>query len=128
MGNELIIDPSFITDIKGIISSGRENAYSAASKAMVLTYWNVGKRIVEQEQDGRERAEYGKTLIETLAEELTREFGTSYSKRNLQYFRKFYLFFPDEQIVNACVHKSDSSILLPRRKITISILYFITLN
>lgn len=104
MGNDLIIDPSFITDIKGIISSGRENAYSAASKAMVLTYWNVGKRIVEQEQDGRERAEYGKTLIETLAEELTREFGTSYSKRNLQYFRKFYLFFPDEQIVNACVH------------------------
>lgn len=69
-----------------------------------MTYWHIGKRIIEQEQNGKERAEYGKALIETLADELTKEYGTSYSKRNLQYFRKFYLAFPDEQIVNACVH------------------------
>lgn len=53
-----------ITDIKGIISSGREVAYNAANKAMVLTYWHVGKRIVEQEQAGKERAKYGQALIE----------------------------------------------------------------
>lgn len=104
MENNLTEYQSVITDIKSIISSGRENAYRAANKAMVITYWNVGKRIVEQEQAGKERAEYGKALIDTLADELTKEFGTSYSKRNLQYFRKFYLAFPDEQIVNACVH------------------------
>lgn len=104
MENKLTIYQSVITDIKDIISSGREVAYNAANKAMVLTYWHVGKHIVKQEQDGKERAEYGKALIDALANELTREYGKSYSKRNLQYFRKFYLAFPDEQIVNACVH------------------------
>lgn len=79
-------------------------AYNAANKAMVLTYRHVGKRIVEQEQAGKERAKYGQALIEALADELTKEYGKSFSKRNLQYFRKFYLAFPDEQIVNACVH------------------------
>ncbi len=95
---------TMITDIRQIIISGQEYAYRAASEAMVLTYWQVGRRIVEQEQEGKDRAEYGKALMETLSEELTREFGKSYSKRNLQYFRKFYLAFPDREIVNACVH------------------------
>lgn len=104
MANDIVNYQDVITDIKGIISSGREVAYNAANKAMVLTYWHVGKRIVEQEQAGKERAKYGQALIEALADELTKEYGKSYSKRNLQYFRKFYLAFPDEQIVNACVH------------------------
>ena len=95
---------SVVTDVKNIILSGQKEAYNAASKAMVLTYWNVGKRIVEQEQAGNTRAEYGKALIEVLAKELTSIYGNNYSKRNLQYFRKFYLYFPDEEIVNACVH------------------------
>ena len=104
MENNVMIYQSVITDIKDIISFGQGKAYDAANKAMVLTYWHVGKRIVEQERDGKERAEYGKALIDTLASELTKEYGKSYNKRNLQYFRKFYLAFPDEQIVNACVH------------------------
>ena len=74
-----------ITDIKGIISSGREVAYNAANKAMVLTYWHVGKRIVEQEQAGKERAKYGQALIEALADELTKDclLYTSPSPRDL---------------------------------------------
>lgn len=104
MANDIVNYQDVITDIKGIISSGREVAYNAANKAMVRTYWHVGKRIVEQEQAGKERAKYGQALIEALADELTKEYGKSFSKRNLQYFRKFYLAFPDEQIVNACVH------------------------
>lgn len=95
---------TMISDIKDIISFGRKQAYSAANRASVLTYWQIGKRIVEQEQNGENRAEYGKALMDTLSYELTAEYGTNYSKRNLQYFRKFYLYFPDEQIVNACVH------------------------
>ena len=71
---------------------------------MLFTYWNIGKRIVEQELRGGERAEYGSGLISALAEELTKEFGKNYSKRNLHYYIKFYQYFPDEQIVNACVH------------------------
>ena len=52
MANELTIYQSVIDDVKGIISSGMESAYNATSRAMVLTYWNVGRRIVEQEQNG----------------------------------------------------------------------------
>lgn len=95
---------AIITDIKDIISSSQKVAYNATNKAMILTYWHVGKRIVEQEQNGNERAQYGQALIDALADELTKEYGKSFSKRNLQYFRKFYIAFPDVRIVNACVH------------------------
>lgn len=104
MANELTIYQSVIDDVKGIISTGMENAYNATSRAMVLTYWNVGRRIVEQEQNGNQRAEYGTAMMDALAAELTKEYGKSYSKRNLQYFRKFYQYFPDIEIVNSCVH------------------------
>ena len=60
MSNPLMPYQSVITEIKNIISSGQEAAYSASSKAMLLTYWNIGKRIVEQELGNHERAEYGK--------------------------------------------------------------------
>lgn len=93
-----------ISDIRQIITSGQNYAYQSANRAMVLTYWQIGKRIVEQEQSGEERAEYGTALIETLSNVLTGEFGKTYSKRNLQYFRKFFIYFPDGEIVNACVH------------------------
>ena len=71
---------------------------------MIITYWNIGKRIIEQEQIGESRAEYGKRMISVLATELTKEFGLSFSLRNLQYYRKFYVLFPNREIVNACVH------------------------
>ena len=95
---------SFVSEIKQIINEGRKSAYTAVNSVMIAVYWNVGKRIVEQEQNGKNRAEYGKHLIEILAFELTKEFGQSFNKRNLFYFRNFYVFFPDWQIVNACVH------------------------
>lgn len=104
MTNELTIYQSVIDDVKGIISSGIESAYNATNRAMVLTYWNIGRRIVEQEQNGNQRAEYGAAMMDALAAELTKEYGKSYSKRNLQYFRKFYQCFPDPEIVNSCVH------------------------
>lgn len=109
MQDKMLLYKSAVTDIKNIISSGIDIAYKATNKAMVLTYWQIGRRIVEEEQGGKERAEYGKGLIETLAGELAKDYGKSYSKRNLQYFRKFYLAFPDEEIVNTCVHNLNWS-------------------
>lgn len=93
-----------ILDIKAIIDLGRNAAYSAVSKSMIQTYWKIGKRIVEEEQKGKSRAEYGKRLISILAKELTQEYGNSYSSRNLHYYVKFYMYFPNYEIVNACVH------------------------
>lgn len=95
---------TFVNDIKRIIQDGRNAAYSAVSSVMIQTYWNIGKRIVEQEQNGKTRAEYGTHLIDMLAKELTKEFGKNFSRRNLFYYRKFYEYFPDREIVNACVH------------------------
>lgn len=103
MKNNLTVYQSVITDIKNIINAGQREAYGAASKAMVMTYWHVGKRIVEQEQAGKEHAEYGKKLLAALSDELIQEYGNGYSERNLRYFRKFYQYFPDEEIWNACV-------------------------
>ena len=104
MENELTVYQTVIDEIREIIYQGTMNAYQAINTAQVLTYWNIGRQIVEEEQHGENRAEYGIRLIEAVAQQLTKEFGASYSKRNLQYYRKFYLCFPDLEIVNTRVH------------------------
>ena len=63
----------FVKDVKQIVNRGRVVAYSAVNSAIIATYWNIGRRIVEEEQHGQERAAYGKELINMLAEELTHE-------------------------------------------------------
>lgn len=98
------LTPAFIADIKQIIDAGVKTAYMAANSANILTYWHIGKRIVEEEQGGNARAEYGAQLISHLAKELTATYGRNYSKRNLEFYRQFYLNFNDLEIVNTCVH------------------------
>lgn len=94
----------FVSDIQRIIEQGRKQAYAAANQLAVITYWHIGRRIVEEEQHGKARAQYGTRLIKTLAEQLTPKYGSAFNKRNLDYFRQFYLCFSDLEIVNACVH------------------------
>lgn len=89
----------FVREIKHIINAGRTTAYNAVNAAMIATYWNIGKRIVEEEQHGKERAEYGKELIKMLAHELTHEYGSGFGQRYLAYFRKFYIIIPDLSIL-----------------------------
>lgn len=103
MENELTLYQNAIEDIREIIRHGRDTAYQAVSTSQVLTYWNVGKRIVEQEQHGADRAEYGRQLLAALSDDLTREFGSGYSERQLRYCRQFFLLFSDPSIWNACV-------------------------
>lgn len=86
MENNLTEYQSVITDVKNIIASGQKEAYNAAGRAMVHTYWSVGKRIVEQEQAGKEHAEYGKRLLSILFGELTKEYGNGYTERNFGVF------------------------------------------
>lgn len=104
MNQELTIFQNAIVDIRQIIFQGRESAYRAVNASQVMTYWRIGKRIMEQEQHGSERAEYGLHLIEALSIQLTQDFGSGFSKRNLQFYRQFYQYFPDAEIVNARVH------------------------
>lgn len=87
-----------LSDVRQIIEQGRRQAYAAVSQISVVTYWHIGRRIVEEEQHGAERAQYGKAIIKNLAEELTREYGAGFSARNLRNFRQFYLCFSDLEI------------------------------
>ncbi len=109
MENNLIPYQPVIFDIKNLITVGQNAAYNAANRAMIMTYWTIGKRIIEEEQSGAERAEYGKRLIQVLSAALTKEFGNSYSSRNLHYYRKFYQYFPDSEILNTRVQNLNWS-------------------
>jgi len=83
-------------EIKDIIHKARQNAYKAINFAMVEAYWNIGRIIVEEEQQGKEKAAYGTYLIPKLAKKLTSEFGKGFTEQNLRNFRQFYLKFPSE--------------------------------
>lgn len=87
---------SVITDVINIIEEGRRKAYQAINTSMVEAYWLAGKRIVEDELEGKDRAEYGKSIINKLSTVLTVKFGKGYSTTNIYDFKKFYTTFPDE--------------------------------
>jgi hypothetical protein len=92
-----------LSDVKTIIAQGRQTAYQGANAVLIRTYWQVGRRIVEEEQQGEQRAAYGMQIVEGLAQALRPIYGNAYSLRNLQYMRQFYLYFKDLEIVNARV-------------------------
>ncbi len=90
---------NIVEDVKQIVYIGRTSSYAAVNTVMTATYWSIGRRIVEEEQQGEQRAAYGTKLLEKLSQELTLEYGSGYSKRYLAYFRKFYLTIPDYSIL-----------------------------
>ncbi|GAB6083666.1 hypothetical protein JCM30471_25800 [Desulfuromonas carbonis] len=87
--------PALLEDIRVILQQARGKAYAAANAAMVDACWHIGRRIVEEEQGGASRAEYGSQLIRHLARALGEELGNGMSVANLRNFRQFYLTFPD---------------------------------
>ena len=89
------VSNNYINEVKEILKNARQKAYTAVNSAMVEAYWKIGRRIVEEEQRGRERAEYGKEILQNLSKELTEEFGKGYSYRTLREIRQFYLMFSD---------------------------------
>ena len=89
------VSNNYINEVKEILKNARQKAYTAINSAMVEAYWKIGRRIVEEEQSGRERAEYGKEILQNLSKELTEEFGKGYSYRTLREIRQFYLMFSD---------------------------------
>lgn len=90
---------TFHTDIQTILEQARDKARSAVNAAMVEAYWLIGQRIVEEEQNGQHKAEYGKRLIEDLSTALTTNFGKGFSYANLYNCRQFYLKFPEQDIL-----------------------------
>ena len=81
---------SFYNKVKEILESARNSAYRAVNFAMVQAYWEVGRAIVEEEQKGQKRADYGKYLINRLSESLTAQYGSGFETTNLWYMKQFY--------------------------------------
>jgi len=98
--------------IKNILQSARDNVYRHINFVMVEAYWHIGKQIVEDEQRGKDRAEYGAYLIKELSSRLTQDFGKGFSQRNLRNMRQFYVYFPIWQTVSAQLSWSHYTLLL----------------
>ena len=87
-----------INDVRDIVESGLRKAYQNVNAITVFTYWQVGKRIVEEEQQGEKRAEYGAQIINMLSADLCRTYAKGYTPRDLRAYRQFYLCFNDLEI------------------------------
>ena len=90
-----------INDVSHILRQAQENAYRSINQKMVQAYWLVGRRIVEEEQQGEAKAAYGKGVIKSLSVALQKEFGRGFSERNLENMRVFYLAYPIPQTLSA---------------------------
>ena len=97
-------------DVSKIIDAARESGVRSVNAAMTAAYWLVGRRIVEFDQSGEERAEYGEVLIERLSEDLTRRFGRGFSRQNIWNMRLFYLSYPPDKILQTASGESARSL------------------
>ena len=86
----------FYQEVHAILDEAKSKIYEAANNIMTYAYWNVGKRIIEQEQKGNRKAKYGSYLIKRLSQELSDEYGTGFSVANIRNCRQLYLTFPKE--------------------------------
>ncbi len=111
-------DAQFISDIKAIVYTAKQKAYQAADIYQVVSNWLVGRRIVEQEQHGQERAQYGKHIVELASEALTAEFGKGYSVVNIKSFRKFYLTFNNLLIGQTVSDQSENGLTIKGQSVS----------
>ena len=80
-------------DIRAVLDKARSESFRAVNFAMVQAYWNIGRIIVEEEQKGKKRADYGKALIAEISHRLTKDYGKGFDQRNLWYMKSFYTHF-----------------------------------
>ena len=102
-------------EIRGLLKSARENIVSTINSTMAKTYFLIGKKIVEEEQNGEERAEYGEELVKNLSLKLTKEFGKGFSKTNLKQMKSFYIAYRKGQTLSDQFRLSWSHYLILMR-------------
>ena len=88
-------DNMLVNDLRSIVSKARSKAFAAVNYSLVERNWRIGQRIVEEEQNGATRAEYGKHVIEVASAALTEEFGKGFSETNIKSYRRFFSLFPN---------------------------------
>ncbi|WP_031529537.1 PDDEXK nuclease domain-containing protein [Dyadobacter crusticola] len=99
------LSTSLLKDVMHILQFARQKAYSAVNSEMVVAYWQMGRRIVQEEQHGEQKAAYGEAILKTLSISLTAEFGKGFSYANIRNFRQFYLTYRDEAMCYAVCSK-----------------------
>ncbi len=100
MLSEVIVPDDLVKEIRNIMSAARQNVARQVNNEQLLAYWNIGRVIVEHEQNHNERADYGKETLKQLSRTLTKEFGKGFSRSNLQNMRSLYLTYPKYQTLS----------------------------
>ena len=100
MENQLTPNNSMVLEIRELLENARKNVAQQVNTQLLTTYWNIGRIIVEYEQQNQIRADYGKQTLRELSKDLTREFGKGFSRSNLQNMRAFYLAYEKCQTVS----------------------------
>jgi predicted nuclease of restriction endonuclease-like (RecB) superfamily len=111
------------TQVRGILSAARDHAWRAINSAMVDAYWDVGRLMVEREQAGNERADYGRRVVEGLSERLRVDFGKGYDRSNLFQMRAFFLAYPKVDAVRRQLSWTHYRILLRVENLTARAFY-----
>lgn len=101
------INTEFYAQIIDLLQNAKSNIIRAVNSAMVSAYFEIGKMIVEEEQDGKNRAKYGENLLQGLSKALTKEFGKGFSITNLQQMRNFYLTYRKQQTTSVKSKRSE---------------------
>ncbi len=114
--SDIKLKHSFLENIKIVISNAQVNSVKAIDFQRVLMYWNIGRIILEEEQNGKDRAEYGSYLIKNLSNELRPEFGTSFSVRQLERCRQFYKIYSNASALRSQLSWTHYKCLLPLDK------------
>jgi len=107
-----IISNQFVNDIRQLILNAQQNAVRAIDKERVILYWKIGERLFVEEQNGKERADYGTYLTNRLSAELSQEFGTGFSVRQLEFCRQFYRIFPIANTLRSQLNWSQYRLLI----------------
>lgn len=108
----MIQNQSIIPDIKAIITTAQDKAIRAVDNERTVMYWTIGKRIFEEEQQGKDRADYGTYLIKFLSEQLLPEYGSGFSVRQLERYRQFYRIFPIASALRTQLNWTQYKLLL----------------
>ncbi len=111
-----IINIDLFDSVSQIITEARNIVKNTVNRAMVLSYWNIGRLIVEDEQKGEQRAKYGKAVLKELSVKLTEKFGMGFEVSNLRRMRKFYLTFPKQDAVRPVLSWTHYRFLLKVEK------------
>ena len=114
-------EDTFLNDIRGIINSAKQNAVRSVDFCRVQMYWHMGKRIFEEEQQGKDRADYGTYLIKNLAKQLEPEYGSGFSVRQLAFCRQFYRIYPIANALRSQLNWTQYRMLIQRTAFTIEL-------